>query len=114
MNWIETVAYAGTNGQGGEPRGSTWFMLLMIGGIVVLFYFLAIRPQQKQRKRHQDLVSALERGDEVIMASGMMGIISKVEEDNVTVKVAKNTELRFQKQAVSATLPKGSITSLDG
>lgn len=111
MNWIETVAYAG--GQSGG-QSNPLFMLLMFGGIIVLFYFIAIRPQQKQRKRHQELVAALQRGDEVIMASGMMGIVSKVEDDNVTVKVAKNTELRFQKQAVSATLPKGSIDHLDG
>ncbi|MCY3540636.1 MAG: preprotein translocase subunit YajC [Gammaproteobacteria bacterium] len=111
MNWIETVVYAGA--QGGE-KASPLPMLLVIAGMIVLFYFFLIRPQQKQRKRHQELVSALQRGDEVIMASGMMGIISKVEEDNVTVRVAKNTELRFQKQAVSATLPKGSITNLDG
>ena len=111
MNWIETVAYAGA--QGGE-RSNPLLMLLFFAGLIVLFYFFLIRPQQKQRKRHQELVSALQRGDEVIMASGMMGIISKVEEDNVTVRVAKNTELRFQKQAVSATLPKGSITNLDG
>lgn len=111
MNWIETVAYA--NPQGGGNT-SPWPMLLIFAGIIVVFYFIAIRPQQKQRKRHQDLVAALQRGDEVIMASGMMGIISKVEDDNVTVRVAKNTELRFQKQAVSATLPKGSITNLDG
>ena len=111
MNWIETVAHAG--GPSGQ-QGSPWFMLLMFGGIIALFYFIAIRPQQKQRKRHQELVAALQRGDEVIMASGMMGVVSKVEEDSVAVKVAKNTELRFQKQAVSATLPKGSITHLDG
>lgn len=113
MNWIETVAYAGA--QAGEGGGANPLpMLLMIAGLIVLFYFFLIRPQQKQRKRHQELVAALQRGDEVIMASGMMGIISKVEDDNVTVRVAKNTELRFQKQAVSATLPKGSITNLDG
>ena len=112
MNWIETVAYAGTQGNGQNP--SVWPMLLIFAGIIAVFYFIAIRPQQKQRKRHQELVAALQRGDEVIMASGMMGIISKVEDDNVTVKVAKNTELRFQKQAVSATLPKGSINNLDG
>ena len=111
MNWIETIAYAGNQPSG---QANPWPMLLMFAGIIVVFYFIAIRPQQKQRKRHQELVSALQRGDEVIMASGMMGIVSKVEEDNITVKVAKNTELRFQKQAVSATLPKGSIQNLDG
>ncbi|MYD45643.1 MAG: preprotein translocase subunit YajC [Gammaproteobacteria bacterium] len=114
MNWIETVAYAGTQQGEGGGQGSIFPTLLIFGGIIVVFYFLLIRPQQKQRKRHQELVGALQRGDEVIMASGMMGIISKVEENNVTVRVAKNTELQFQKQAVSATLPKGSITNLDG
>lgn len=105
MNWIETVAYA----QEGGNTGQGWITIAMLGGMVALFYFLLIRPQQKQRKAHRELVGALSRGDEVVMASGMMGIITRVEDDYIIVRVAKNTELRFQKYAVNASLPKGTL-----
>ena len=105
MNWIETIAYA----QEGGNSGSGWLSIAMLAGMVALFWFLLIRPQQKQRKAHRELVGALSRGDEVVMASGMMGVITRVEEDFVIVRVAKNVELRFQKFAVNASLPKGTL-----
>lgn len=106
MDLFETVAYAAPGGGG---TGGGWLTIAMLLGMVALFYFLLIRPQQKQRKAHQELVGALSPGDEVIMASGMMGIIKKVEDDHVIVRVSKNVELRFQKGAVNASLPKGSL-----
>ncbi|MCY3883606.1 MAG: preprotein translocase subunit YajC [Gammaproteobacteria bacterium] len=106
MNLIESVAYAGAGGGG---TGGGWLTIAMLVGMVALFYFLLIRPQQKQRKAHQELVGALSPGDEVIMASGMMGIIKKVEDDYVIVRVSKSVELRFQKGAVNASLPKGTL-----
>ena len=111
MNFFEGTAFAST---GAAPGGSPWITVMFIGGIIAIFYFLIIRPQSKQRKQHQELIGALGRGDEVVMAGGIMGIITKVEENSVNVKVAKNTELHFQKQAVQATLPKGTVQTLDG
>ena len=104
MNLFDTVHYAAPGGTGGG-----WLTIAMLVGMVALFYFLLIRPQQKQRKAHQELVGALSAGDEVIMASGMMGIIKKVEDDYVIVRVSKSVELRFQKGAVNASLPKGTL-----
>ena len=112
MNFLEATAYAVASGAGGEGGGNIFFTLLMIGGFI--FYFLLIRPQSKQRKQHQELIAAIGRGDEVVMAGGIMGIITKVDENSVNVKVAKNTELHFQKQAVQATLPKGTVQNLNG
>lgn len=112
MSIFETVAYASGGAQGGG--GNPIFTILLIGGFVAIFYFLVIRPQSKQRKQHQMLISSLNRGDEVVMAGGLMGIITKVEDDSVTVKVSKNTDLLFQKQSVQATLPKGTVQNLDG
>ncbi len=112
MNLIETVMHQ--SGASAPGSGNGWISFLLIGGFVAVFYFLLIRPQSKQRKRHQELLTSLSRGDEVIMASGMMGVITRVDEDSVMVKVAQNTELRFQKQAVNATLPKGTIQNVDG
>ena len=85
----------------------------MLGGFVLIFYFLLIRPQNKRRKEHQELVSSLNKGDEVVTAGGVVGTITKVEDDFVKVQVSDQVEMRVQKTAVGATLPKGTLKSLD-
>ena len=79
----------------------------------MIFYFLLIRPQNKRRKEHQELVSSLNKGDEVVTAGGVVGTITKVEDDFVKVQVSDAVEMRIQKSAVGATLPKGTLKSLD-
>ena len=110
MNWFETVALAQDAGAG----GSGWISIAMIVGLIAIFYFLLIRPQSKQRKAHQALVSSLNRGDEIVTASGIIGVITKVSDDYISVRVAKNVELTIQKQAVHASMPKGTVQNLDG
>jgi len=72
-----------------------------------------IRPQNKRRKEHQELVSSLNKGDEVVTAGGVVGTITKVEDDFVKVQVSDQVEMRVQKSAIGATLPKGTLKSLD-
>jgi preprotein translocase subunit YajC len=90
-----------------------WMPFVMMGGILVLFYFMLIRPQNKRRKEHMNLLSSLQKGDEVVTAGGMVGVINKVEDDFVKVQVAPSIEVRIQKSAVGATLPKGTVKTLD-
>ena len=80
---------------------------------MLIFYFLLIRPQNKRRKEHQELVSNLNKGDEIVTAGGIVGLVNKVEDDFIKVQVGDNVEMRIQKSAVGATLPKGTINSLD-
>ena len=87
--------------------------LLFLGGFVLIFYFLLIRPQSKRRKEHAALVAGLSKGDEVITAGGLVGSVTKVEDDFVKVQLASKLEVRMQKSAVNATLPKGTLKSLD-
>lgn len=87
--------------------------LLMFGGMFLFMYLLIIRPQRKRQKEHRNLVSALGKGDEVIMTSGMLGKILKVDENYVVIETGNNVELKFQKVAVHAVLPKGTIKSID-
>ena len=87
--------------------------LLFLGGFVLIFYFLLIRPQNKRRKEHQALVGNLNKGDEIVTAGGVVGVINKVEDDFIKVQVGDNVEMRIQKSAIGATLPKGTIKSLD-
>ena len=111
MNLFETTAHAAS---ATAPAGDAgWINLVMLGGFVLIFYFLLIRPQNKRRKEHQELVTALSKGDEVVTAGGIVGQITKVEDDFVKVQINDQVEMRIQKSAVGATLPKGTIKSLD-
>ena len=85
----------------------------MLGGFVLILYFLLIRPQNKRRKEHQNLVAGLSKGDEVVTAGGLVGQVTKVEDDFVKVQVNEQNEVRIQKSAVGATLPKGTLKSLE-
>ncbi len=94
-------------------QGNPMITLLMFGGMFLFMYLLIIRPQRKRQKEHQNLVAALAKGDEVIMTSGMLGKIIKVDENYVVLETGNNVELKFQKVAVHAVLPKGTIKSID-
>lgn len=93
------------------PQGGAMFQIVFLVGLFALFYFLAIRPQRKRQKEHAEMVANLAKGDEVVTNSGILGKVVKVEEDFVVLKVADNVELKFQKVAVSAVLPKGTLKS---
>jgi preprotein translocase subunit YajC len=82
----------------------------------VVLYFLMIRPQMKRQKEHKALIAALAKGDEVISAGGLLGKVSKVTDNYVTIEIAelaeKPVEIVMQKASVSAVLPKGTIKAL--
>lgn len=86
--------------------------LVMLVIMVVFFYFFIIRPQSKRNKEHKELMSGLTKGDEVALASGMLGKVVKVSDDYVVVEVAPNTEISFRKNAVTNTLPKGTLKDI--
>ncbi len=111
MSLFETTAYAAPAGGAGGDAGL--INLLFLGGFVLIFYFLLIRPQNKRRKEHQNLVTNLAKGDEIVTAGGIVGMINKVEEDFIKVQVSENVEMRIQKTAIGATLPKGTIKNLE-
>ena len=72
-----------------------------------IFYFLAIRPQRRQRQQHADMMSMLKKGDEVVTIGGMFGTVTAIGDDWVELEVAKRTRVRYLKRAVS------SITSIE-
>jgi len=96
---------------GGMFGGEIMTFLPMIG-IFVVFYFLLIRPQQKRAKEAKMMLEALQKGDEVITAGGIVGKISKLAEQYATIEIAPNTEITVQRAAVSQLLPKGTIKAL--
>jgi preprotein translocase subunit YajC len=102
-------AYAQASGS--MPGGDFMTFLPMIA-IFVVFYFLLIRPQQKRAKETKAMLEALQKGDEVVTAGGMLGRIAKLTDQYVTVEVAPNTEITVQRQAVAQLLPKGTIKNV--
>jgi len=86
--------------------------ILMMVGLFAFMYFFMIRPQRKRQKEHQNLMGELAKGDEIVMISGMLGKVVKTEGDYMIVEVGDGTELKFQKMAVHAVLPKGTIKGI--
>jgi preprotein translocase subunit YajC len=86
-------------------------MLLILAMFAVL-YFLMIRPQMKRAKEHKTMVEGLQKGDEVITAGGILGRITKVDDQYVTVAVAEGIEVQMQRHAVQTVLPKGTIKTI--
>ncbi len=84
------------------PEGILGSPLVMMGIMVVMFYFLLIRPQQRQRKEMAARIASLQSGDKVVTTSGIHGIVHNVKEHTVMIKVAEGTMLEFDKAAVAS------------
>jgi len=106
------VANAHAQAAGRQAQGFDTFSFVFLIGLFVMFYFIAIRPQRKRQKEHADMVSALEKGNEVITTSGILGKITRLEDNFVVLQVADNVELKFQRSYINAVLPKGTLKSI--
>ncbi|MES2561755.1 MAG: preprotein translocase subunit YajC [Pseudomonadota bacterium] len=91
--------------------GGGFESMLLIGAMFAVLYFLMIRPQMKRAKEHKTMIEALQRGDEVITAGGVLGRITKMGEGYVGVEISPNVEIQVQRAAVQMVLPKGTIKS---
>ena len=109
MEWLIPSAYAQAAG-GAQPNAFVQLLPLVL--IFVVFYFLLIRPQAKRAKEHKNLLGNLQKGDEVVTSGGIAGKVSKVADDFVVIEVSDTVELKFQKQAIAATLPKGTLKAI--
>jgi preprotein translocase subunit YajC len=105
---IISPAYAQITG-GGDP-GFIGFLPIIL--MFVLLYFLMIRPQMKRAKEQKAMIEALQKGDEVVTAGGVVGRITKLGEQYVTIEIAPNTEIVVQRSAVQVPLPKGTLKTL--
>jgi preprotein translocase subunit YajC len=77
-------------------------------GLVVLFYFLMIRPQQQRMKQHQAAISAVKRGDNVVLSSGVIGKIVRVEDAEVGVEIATGVTVKVKKSMISEVQARGA------
>ena len=85
----------------GEGGTSIWTMLIFVVLLFGLMYFVMIRPQRKRQKEHQQLIEELKRGDRVVTAGGIYGVIESISEDSVTIKVESGATMRVAKGSVS-------------
>ncbi|GAB5414442.1 MAG: preprotein translocase subunit YajC [Congregibacter sp.] len=94
------------------PAGGELFQIIFLVGLFVLFYFIAIRPQRKRQKEHAQMVASLEKGNEVVTSSGILGRITSLDENYVVLNVSEKVELKFQRIHIHAVLPKGTLKSI--
>ena len=96
-----------------DTTGSAFTPLIFLFCFMVLLYFMSIRPQQKRARELQSMMDNLEKGDEVIAASGILGKVKEIKGDYVAIEVSENITFKLQKNAISNTLPKGTISSIN-
>lgn len=92
-------------------QGDPLMSLLPLVVIFVIFYFLLIRPQSKRAKEHKNMVAALAKGDEVVTNGGILGSITAIDDNFVTLEVSSGVEIRVQRGAIGSLMPKGTIKS---
>ena len=92
---------------GGGDISSQIIGFLPFLAIIVLFYFLMIRPQQRRMKQHQEMVTALKRGDTVVLNSGVIGKVTKVEDAEATVEISQGVGVKVVKSMISEVRTRG-------
>jgi preprotein translocase subunit YajC len=80
--------------------------------LIVVFYFLLIRPQQKKQKEHKAMVDALAVGTEIVTGGGVLGKVTEVGEQFITVEVANGVNIKVQRHSIGAVLPKDTIKNV--
>jgi len=110
MDFFISSAYAQAETGAQEP--SALFNLIFFGGFALIFYFIIWRPQSKRAKEHKDLMGSLNKGDEIMTNGGILGKLTKVDDHYVVVQIHDNVEIKLQKSAITAVLPKGTIKSI--
>lgn len=108
LDFFLSPAYA--QAAAAAPNPLLQFAPLLI--LVVVFYFMLIRPQMKRTKEHRQMLSSLAKGDEAVTGGGVAGKVVGLGENYVSLEVADNVVIKVQRQAITAVLPKGTLKSV--
>ena len=95
----------------GSDAQSTMLSLLPLVLMFVVLYFIMIRPQMKKQKEHKSMIDAVAKGDEVVMAGGVLGRVAKLGDSYLHVEVAHGVEIQVQRASVVQVLPKGTFSA---
>jgi preprotein translocase subunit YajC len=105
---IDMLAAAGA---GGVPPG--WIQFLPIVGMVLIFWFLIIRPQMKRQKEHQQKIAELKKGDTVVTAGGLVGKVAKLDDAYVEIDLAQGVRVKAIRQTIGDVIPPGGTAAND-
>ncbi len=113
MSFLIPAAYADAAAPAAAagPAGSGFEWVFLVG-FVVIFYLMIWRPQAKRAKEHKNLIGGLQKGDEVVTSGGIAGKVVKVSDEFVVIEVSDTVELKTQKAAIAAALPKGTLKAI--
>lgn len=81
--------------------GNFGLLALYVAGFIAIFYFLAIRPQQRQRKAHDALVARIKRGDRIVTVGGIHGKVKRTEDTAIVLEIAKGVDVRLSRRAIA-------------
>jgi len=109
---MTSIAYASGAAAGGGASGFASFLPLIL--IFVVFYFLLIRPQQKQAKQHQQFLADLKTGDKIVTRGGMHGTITGLTDTIVTIEIAKDIRVKVSRDAIGGSASKGEAAPAKG
>lgn len=88
--------------QASSPPGGSLISFVPFILIFVIFYFLLIRPQQRQRKKHREILDALKKGDRVVTSSGLLGTVSNIHKEVLTLQMGDNVKLKIKKEHIAS------------
>ena len=109
MDFLISNAYAQAAAPAAAPNPLMSFLPLII--LFGIFYFMLIRPQMKRQKEHKAMLAKISRGDEVLTAGGIAGVVTDIGDNFVSVEVADGVRIRVQKASIGNVLPKGTLKS---
>ena len=110
LNLLVENAWAVDGASGADQGGMLSLLPLIL--VFVAFWFFLIRPQMKQAKEHKLMVAAIVKGDEVVTNGGILGKVVQVGDNFLLVEIAKDVQVKVQKNAVTSSLPKGTMKTL--
>ena len=106
--WIQS-AWAQTTSAPANHDASFINLVIMTVFFVGIFYFLLVRPQSNRVKEHKQMIDSLKKGDEIVTQGGLLGRITQLDDYFIVLEIAPNLEVKVQRQAVSAIVPKGTM-----
>ena len=109
-----TEAWATNGAPAAQPGSDPLAAMILPIGLIVLFYFFLIRPQSKRHKQHKEMVAALQKGEEVVTTGGLLGKITSVGDNFITLEISRDVLIHIQKNSVQAVMPKGTIKEQSG
>ena len=110
MDWL--ISTAAAQAQGGSGQSGALMQIPFLILMFVVFYFLLIRPQTKRAKEHRALLAALEVGAEVVTNGGILGKVTQLGEQYLTLEIAEGVSVKIQRATVAQVLPKGTLKTL--